>query len=133
MCVSPPDGEALHHWRGVGVTICECTRQNGRSESATGSPCERLSSVSANRGARNLLTLSQILRLTDSNSGVPGRPSLPVAVFVVPALHAAILACIGEPLALCLGPPSRFLSHAERYERAGVALIHGRDSAIEWT
>lgn len=28
--------------------------------------------------------------------------------------NGVILACIGEPLALCLGPPSRFLSRTER-------------------
>jgi len=73
--------------RVAGVTICECERewQNGRSESAAR---ERLS---VSRRARNLLTLSQMLRLTEnSRSRLPGRP-----------VQARVHSRAGEPLLGC--------------------------------
>lgn len=77
------------------LQFANATRQNGQSESAARARARTALAPSVSRRARNLLTLSQILRLTDSRSRLPG-------LVLTYAGTGCILQCnAGEPLPGC--------------------------------
>lgn len=84
--------------------------QNGRSESAARSPCERWLSVSRRTGERR--TFWPCPKYCDSLTralGVPGRPSRGDDGGVCGTRYIRAY----RWTSLCLGPPSRFLSRSE--------------------